>query len=203
MNTERTLTYTRKPVRIITDWDGVWLAATDLYNAARRRTDRKYLSHFDPSHLKLVTFSSEAGPVRLTAVSPVGALTIAKALGYPYHHMMDSWARRVANEIAAEVGHPLLGYGLLADGTLPERPKSSNDLYEQWKELEARGNVERFKANPYEPALFDDDPALRTYDPAGDRARASAFIASIVETADRLEAEDLALAARLEGHPTH
>lgn len=190
MSTERTLTYTRKPVRTVTDWDGVWLAATDLYNAGRRRTDRKYLSHFDPAHLKLVTFSSEAGPVRLTAVSPLGALTIAKGLGHPYHHMMDAWVRRVTNEIAAEAGHPLLSYGLLADGSLPERPKLSSDLYEQWQELKTREGVERFKANPYEPSLFDDDPGLRKYDPAGDSARASAFIASLVETADRLAVEE-------------
>jgi hypothetical protein len=190
MNTERSLTYARKPVRIVTDRDGLWIAATDLYNLARRNTDRRYLSHFDPYHLKLVTFASEAGPVRLTAVSPLGAVTIAKGLGYPYNRMMDAWVRRVADEIAAEVGHPLMGYNLLADGTLPERPRASSDLYLQWKELEGRWKAERFQPNPYEPSLFDDDPVLRTYDPAGDRVKTSAFIASLVETADRLEAQE-------------
>lgn len=196
MNTERSLTYTRKPVRIVTDHDGLWIAATDLYNLARRNTDRRYLSHFDPYHLKLVTFASEAGPIRLTAVSPLGAITIAKGLGYPYNKMLDSWLRRVTDEIADEVGLPAVGYGLLADGTLPERPRLGSDNYLPWKELERRWKAERFEANAHEPSLFDDDPAIKPYDPAGDSARASAFFASLVETADRMADVDPSLTSK-------
>jgi hypothetical protein len=159
MPTELTLSYGKKPIRALLDEDGLWLAATDLYAANRLWTDRDTLARFGPEHLRLLSFPSEAGPVRLTAVSPLGALTVAAYLkGWKQGRILDAWVRRETNRLAEEHGFAPLGMEFLADRTMPERPRVSSSLYLPWHELRSHSyGLERREANPDEPALVDED----------------------------------------------
>ncbi|VXD02816.1 hypothetical protein [Sphingomonas sp. 8AM] len=198
MNTERSLTYTRKPIRIVTNEAGIWLAAADLYALARKPVDRRYLAHFDPAHLQIIPFSSDAGRVRLTAVSPLGAVTVAKGLGYPYDRMLDAFLRRVTDEIAAEAGHDDLGYTLLADGTHPTRPRADHDNYLPWHDLTRTQRGKRHPIDLSQAALFDDDPVAGPHDPIGEAAKRVSVMEHLRLAADRMSVEDPSRAAKLD-----
>lgn len=175
---EQTLSYSRIPVRVIVHDDGIWWAASDLYRATRRYTDRDHLACFDPVHLRLLTFSSPEGPVRLTAVSPLGAATIATTLPSNQARMFDGWVRKHSNALAAETGHLRLELSLGADGALPVKPKPYTDAADAWKELRAQHpTASRRHGNRFEPALFDEDPTVRPHDPVGDGERFHAWLA--------------------------
>lgn len=166
MPPERTITFSRKPIRILIDEDGIWLAAHDIFAAARLKTDRNILAHFDPEHLKLLTFQSEAGPIRLTAVSPLGAATIAKYLHHPTGRFMDSWVRRVTGELADEFGLPRLTLSLLADWSFPVKPRVASANYLPWHDLRWLYTAEpRRPKDTRHPALFDEDPSIPPHDP--------------------------------------
>ncbi|MHC9417680.1 hypothetical protein ACYZX9_03670 [Sphingomonas citri] len=166
MSTHISLSYGRKPMRVLVDETGLWLPASDLFALLRRTTDRRALSRFSPEHLALKTFESPSGPQRLTAVSPLGAVTIAKLAGPPVDRMLDLWSRRHLNDLATQHGLPALSLTLLADNTLPVKPRTSHSDYMPWHELKwASGSARRNPPNPLAPALFDEDPVLGAYVP--------------------------------------
>lgn len=161
-----TLSYGKKPIRVLIYPDGIWFAAHDIYAANRRVTDRTCLASFDPDHLRLETFPSAAGSIRLSAVTPLGVATIAKYLGPPSDRMLDGWVRRVANELADAHCLPRLELTLLADQTLPVQPKCVHSNYLPWLDLSTANPVIRQLApDPHDPALVDDDPSLPPHDP--------------------------------------
>jgi hypothetical protein len=165
------LRYRKTPVRVLLSPDTAWFAATDIFAANHRRTDRASLSRIDCAHLDLKTFPSPTGPVRLTAVSPLGVATIAKELPAPLDRMLDAWVRREANQLADLHGFPRLELTLLADNTLPVRPLTHWNSYFPWQELSRHHpTVYRNAVDLTDPALFDDDPALPPHDPEGDQA---------------------------------
>lgn len=163
MNELRTLTYGKKGVRVQVGHDGLWFAAADLFAACNRRTDRACLSRFDPDHLRPLSFpTAEGGEVRLTAVSPLGAQTVAASLPMPQCRFLDGWVRNQTRQLAAEFGfHDLPVMSLLADGRMPPKPRVSSDYYRPWHELRLAAPASAAKSeNRYEPALFDDGPRL-------------------------------------------
>jgi hypothetical protein len=166
------LSYGKAAVRALASSEGLWFCAADLFHANRYKTDRAYLAHMSPDHLSIQAFPAENGSLKLTAVSPLGAATIAKAFPSPRHRATDAWVRRETSRLAQEHGFPPLPLSLLADNTLPVRPKATHDRYEAWKEL-ARLHPQptRRRWDPVQPALFDEDPSLPPHDPIGDRAR--------------------------------
>lgn len=197
MTTERTLSCGKKPIRVIIDDTGIWLAASDLFTAANRRTDRGILACFAPEHLKLLTFQSETGPIRLTAVSPLGAATIAKYLNatHSLSRIIDAWVRRETGTLADEFGFPRLAMTLLADGSFPVRPQARSDAYEAWDLLTHLHSVERKRPrDPYNPALYDEDKSVPPHDPDRDRAAFEALMAQ----GERILAEDPALASKID-----
>lgn len=162
------LNFGKAPVRVLLAPDGLWFPAADIFAANSRRTDRDCLARFAPEHLRIETFPSDAGPVRLTAVSPLGAVTIAADLPPPKDRIFDAWVRREANLLADAHGFPRLELTLLATGMLPVKPRAAHDSYQQWKDLQRRNPVVyRLEWDPYMPALFDDDPSLPPHDPTG------------------------------------
>lgn len=162
-----TLTFKRKPVRVLIEPSGIWLPASDLFALFERRTNRRALSRFSPEHLALKTFDGAAGPHRLTSVSPLGAVTIAKLAGPPVDRMLDGWARRNLNEIAEQHGLAPLSLTLLADNTMPVKPPAQYDSLDSWVALRLENlNPRQNPPDPHAPALFDDDPVLGPYHPA-------------------------------------
>ncbi|MGK6323467.1 hypothetical protein ACMGDM_10285 [Sphingomonas sp. DT-51] len=162
-----TLTFKREAVRVLIEPSGIWLPAADLFALFERRTNRRALSRFSPDHLALKAFDGPAGPHRLTSVSPLGAVTIAKLAAPPVDRMLDGWARRNLNEIAEQHGLAPLSLTLLADNTMPVKPPAYYDSFDTWGAL----RLENFDArqnppDPHAPALFDDDPVLGPYHPA-------------------------------------
>jgi hypothetical protein len=175
--TPLSLKYGKRTIRVLLSPQGPWFAATDLFAANRHRTNRSALARIAPAHLKLETFPSDAGPVRLTAVSPLGAATIAKVLNPPQDGMLDAWVRREANNLADQHGFPRLELSLLADGTLPVRPRASHANYQQWRDLQRQTPVVyRLEADLDEPALFDEDPSLPPHDPQAGSAAIQAIM---------------------------
>lgn len=86
--------------------------------------------------------------------------------------MFDNWVRRETNVLAGTYGSPMMHMTLLADGTLPAKPKAFQDSYEAWKVMETlHPRPQRNAWDPMQPALFDEDPSLPPHDPEGDRAR--------------------------------
>jgi len=191
MTSQLTFTYGSKPVRALVSRESLWFAACDVFHSNRLSTNRNLLARFNPTHLSLQTFGSDAGPVRLTAVTPLGVATIAGSLGHLPARLLDGWVRRVTRELAAEHGFEPLGWTLLADGTLPARPKANTDAAEAWKALKAlHPHPSQRKPNRDELALFDEDPSLPPHDPEGDRRRFQASLAEGAAAAARMEAED-------------
>lgn len=173
------LNYGKKPVRVLLSSGRLWFAAVDVFHANRRKTDRGLLAHFAPEHLQLETFPSEAGPVRLTAVSPLGVATIASDLPSPQNRALDAWVRREVNMLAETHDLPRLGWTLLADNTLPVRPRATHSGYEAWKVLQSfHPRPRRNPYDPKQPALFDDDPSLPPHDPDAGRAAIAALMAA-------------------------
>lgn len=199
---EHSLSYSRIPVRLIVNDEGIWWAASDLYRATRRYTDRTHLACFDPAHLRLLTFSSPEGPVRLTAVSSLGAATIATTLPSNQARMLAGWVRKHNNALAAEAGHPRLELSLGADGALPVKPKAYTDADDAWKHLRAQHpNASRRPANRFEPALFDEDPTVLPHDPAGDDERFHTWMAERQRYLDENPAEAAKIAALMAERP--
>ncbi|WP_333571499.1 hypothetical protein [Sphingomonas sp.] len=191
MITDRTLTYRKKPIRVRVCAAGAFYAAHDIYLAHRRRVDRKFLSRFDPAHLRLETFMGDDGPIKLTAVTCLGVATIATDVGAVSDRMLDGWVRRNSAELADEFGFGPLGLTLCANGTLPAKPLVSHDRYEAWKNLrDVSGPIHLFPSNLHEPALFDEDPILGAHDPDGDAAKAEAQRAAAEEYMNQREAPD-------------
>lgn len=180
LSISRTLPYgKKKTIRVIINDRGVWLAAYDLYAAAHRYTDRGQLSHFSPDHLALLEFPSDAGPLKLTAVSPLGALTVAASLPMPVGRILEAWVRREVNLLCREFGYSPLVLSLLADNTMPIRPRVLHEDYAAWHELNNRyPRGPRFPANLQEPALFDEDPGLGAYDPERGKAVIESLMAA-------------------------
>lgn len=181
MHDLRTLSFSRKPIRLIIDDDGIWFAARDLFNVRRREPERSILGRFRPEHLKLLSFSGNDSSARLICVSPLGAATIAKYLGAPLDRMLDGWVRNRTGEIATEFGRDPLGMTLLADDTLPVQPRFASDLYFPFDELRHHYG---YRPTPLSPnkqalALLDEDADLRP-DPIA-KERAGAFIASLMQ----------------------
>lgn len=206
---ERTLSYGEASLRVLVSAERVAFAATDLFALNSRRTDRALLAHFDPLHLSLETFASEAGPVRLTAVSPLGVATIAADMPFPLCRILDSWVRKTMRKLSEELGCPALEWTLLADGRLPIQPRSYDDRYGPWSDLKRRyPHGEPRPANLYEPCLFDEDPSLPRHDPDADLPAFNAIRAEAArnkafdELRDRIrrqvEAERVASALALE-----
>ena len=188
---ERTLSYGKKPIRVLVSSEGAWFAAADIYAAHQRYTDRSFLAHFAPEHLKLATFPNGEGTIRLTAVSPLGVATIATSVGPPRDRMLDGWVRREANKLASEFGFAPLNLSLVADGCLPAKPLVSHDRYADWCALkEDNPGAHRRQANLEEPALFDQDPKIRPHDPAGDRERSRALLEALSTEGKRIMAAD-------------
>ncbi|MEI5688473.1 hypothetical protein [Sphingomonas kyungheensis] len=155
MINEVTLPIGKKNIRaVIADGD-VWFTALDLYDSQNRFTDKKHLACFDRRHLRLHTFPTDKGPKRLTLVSTLGAITVAKGFPRPTDRIMDAWVRKQVQ---------LLGFDrpamlLVADGGLPTMPKDSiwNDRWD-WDALKAANPTAR--RNPPQadvPELDDDD----------------------------------------------
>jgi len=177
--TSLTLTYGKKPIRVLIVDDKAWFAAADVFAAMKCRTDRPCLARMAPEHLRLLTFDSPAGPVRLTAVSPLGVATIAATFIRPVDLMLDGWVRRVTAELSEEHGIEPLPYCMLADDRLPAKPRGYADLIFPWKKLEfeaQRLRIRRREPNLYEPALFDDDPSLPPHNPDAQQGRVAALI---------------------------
>jgi len=166
--TEITLSYAKAPLRVLIASDGLWFCCKDLFRAHGLPVDRSVLARFDPEHLKLASFSTEEGPIVLTAVSPLGVATIAASLPFPKNRILDAWVRKATRPLAAEHGFDPLEMTLLADGRLPVKHRPYSALEDEWYSLAIRfphGDPRR--ANPDEPALFDQDPDLPP--PAGAR----------------------------------
>jgi len=194
MFSEIQLTYARKPLRVLVSGAGAWFAAHDIFAAHRLHTNRSALSHFDPAHLKLETFSSDAGPVRLTAVSPLGVATIAKLFSHLPARLLDGWVRRIPRELATAHGFEPLGWSLLADGMLPAKPKAYTEAADAWKALRAQHpHPVRRPSNIHAPELFDEDPSIRRHDP---QATADAF-AALIAAGERSAKEDPDLLKRI------
>lgn len=164
---ERTLSYGKQPIRIHVTPDGWWLAAYDIFRATKCDHDREYLSYFDPAHLRRLTFSSTDGPAELTAVSPLGAATIALGLYFPSDRILDATIRKWDRDLAAEFGFAPMGWTVLADGRLPVKPGGGTELFYHWKglEMQVRDTCVRRDPNFYEPALFDNAPGVPPHDP--------------------------------------
>jgi hypothetical protein len=170
--TQIELQYAKMPVRVLASTEGVWFCCKDLYAAHDRQTDRAALAHFDPGHLKLATFASPAGPIRLTAVSPLGCATIAASLPYYAGRILDAWVRKTSRRLAEEFAFAPMEMTLLADGRLPVKPHPYADHADAWYRVaiqHPRG--EPRSANFNEPALFDDDPDLPPFEPKGLQSR--------------------------------
>ena len=194
MHDLRTLSFSRKPIRLVIDDDGTWFVARDLFKVRRREPERSILARFRPEHLKLLPCPSGDSSPLLTAVSPLGAATIAKYIGAPFDRMLDGWVRNRAKEVAAEFGREPLGMSLLADDTLPVQPRVVSDLYIPFAELRRQyGYCPRpLPPNKQALAILDEDPDLRVAPEAA--AQASAFITSLIEAgtehADRAEPQE-------------
>jgi hypothetical protein len=161
MPNDLTLLYGKKPIRAQLDHGSLWFAAADLYAANRLYTDRGCLARMAPEHLRLATFPGEAGAsIRLTAVTPLGALTIARWLPGSLARIMAAWVRRKTNRLAGEHGFPPLGIELLADWTVPPNPRPRDvEDYLAWKDLDLRHVGLRRRPPDYSnPALADEDP---------------------------------------------
>ena len=155
MKTEVTLPIGKKSIRAVIADGGVWFAALDLYDSQNRITDKKHLACFDRHHLRLHTFSTDGGPKRLTLVSTLGAITVAKGFPRPTDRIIDAWVRKHVQ---------LLGFDrpammLAADGGLPAMPKDSiwNDRSD-WDALKAANpTAKRHPPQADVPELDDDD----------------------------------------------
>ena len=153
-------------MRVLVSPEGSWWAAKDIYEAHGRPTDRAALAHFAPEHLKLANFTSEEGPVLLTAISPLGVATIAERLPFPQRRILDGFARKTSRAFAEEFGSPPLEMVFLANGKPPVKPRDNSYLEDDWYTL-TFGRPHGFRREPnfHEPALADEDPALPPYDP--------------------------------------
>lgn len=165
--TQIELQYAKMPLRVLVSPEGVWFCCKDLYAAHGRQTDRAALAHFDPVHLKLATFTSDAGPVRLTAVSPLGVATIAESLSYHEGRILDAWVRKTSRRLGEEYGFSDLEMTQLANGRHPVKPHAYSEHSDAWYRLQIPTVLPR-RANLHEPALYDDDPDLPPHDPAAD-----------------------------------
>lgn len=191
MITERTLSYRNKPIRVRVSHHGAFYAAHDIYGAHRWKVDRNFLSRFDPAHLSLETFSGDGGPIKLTAVSCLGVVTIATSIGAVNDRMLDGWARRVSAELAQEFGFTPVELTLCANGSLPAKPLVRHDRYEAWRQLrDSSGPITLRPANRLEATLFDEDPILGVYDPVGAAAALAAKLAESEEYMNQRETPD-------------
>jgi hypothetical protein len=188
------LNYGKKFIRALACTSGLWIAASDIYAANRLWTDRDCLARLAPEHLQLRAFPSDSGPVQLAAVSPLGALTIAKYLPPTVGRIVDAWTRREASRLADEIGFPPLGMDWLADRTLPLKPRVSSDLYPSWKDLERIiPKAKRLPPDWTNPALADEDTNVGP-DTGTARGTSIADLIAAGEAAIARDAETLAVA---------
>jgi hypothetical protein len=163
-----TLSYGKKPIRARIEAGSLWCAATDVYAALRMYTDRRTLATFDIAHLALVSFPAPSGGrINLTAITPLGVATIATTLAPPMNRILASWARKQANQLADEHGIRRLEMTLLADGTLPPKPRVLDDNYQPWLELQRRNpTLYKWPVELDDPALDDEDTNVAPPPPA-------------------------------------
>ncbi len=155
MTTEQTLPFGKKSIRAVVSDDDVWFAAADLYATQRTHTDKQALSRFDAVHLRLHTFETPTDSKRLTLVSTLGALTIAKRFSRPSDRIVDLWLRKKVTEL----GFPRPPLTLCADGTMPVCPRASDyEGREAWDALwDANRGLTRRPAVEGLKELNDDD----------------------------------------------
>jgi hypothetical protein len=177
------LIFSRRRVRAVVRQGALWFAATDLFQIRHLYTDRKLLSRFGSEHLAIHDFGPEGSPCRLTIVSALGAATVAKALPPPMDRMLDAWVRKRAAELGTSGDMPMT---LLADGTLPVRPKAHTHAHDAWWNLKA------FHPSPVQrppvsdaPELVDDDDNVRQPESTG-----GTFMAELLASGTALLEQD-------------